>query len=167
MKSKLFIITVIAAVTIGLVIPSSSAIAAAVKRIAFDATSIWPPQVLYPGYTKIEMPSTYLNLGEGYSIDTSEFTAGRAGIYQFNAQVSIDRGFEDCSNFSLLLFLNGQELRRLAGTDWGSKFVMSGSGILALEDGDIVDVRVYHDCGGTVEVEADGGANFNGAYVFQ
>lgn len=63
-----------------------------VPAVSFDVQSVLPPQALNQGYTQIVMPSVFLNDGGGYSDITSQFTIPKAGVYQFNANVSLDTG---------------------------------------------------------------------------
>jgi hypothetical protein len=164
-KSFLLIFLIIAAIGVALTGPSGAD--RAPRRIAFDAQSILPPQLLEVGYTQIEMPYVSMNYGEGYSGATSCFTAPRSGVYQFNANVSVDTGGQDCSAFILSLFLNGNEHRRLSRTEWGHQFEMAGSGLLALSKNEIVDIWVFHNCPSPVVVEANGKAYFNGAFLYR
>lgn len=166
MKIKSMFLGSILFVIFGVVLPDSSVVAASAKHIAFDASTILPPQLLSAGYTKIEIPSASMNYGDGYSTDTSDFTVPRSGVYQFNANVSLDTGGQSCSAFILSLFLNGNELRRLSRTGQGGQFEIAGSGVVELAENDVVDVRVFHNCGSPIVVEAAGRAYFNGAFLF-
>jgi hypothetical protein len=164
MKIKSTLLVSILIIAFSVMLPGTSAEAS--ERIAFDASAILPPQLLVPGYTKIEMQSVSLNYGGGYSSLTSDFTAPRSGVYQLNTNVSIDTGGQDCSAFILSLFLNGNELRRLSRTEFGHQFEMAGSGVVGLVEDDVVDIRLFHNCGSPVVVEAGGRAHFNGAFLF-
>ena len=166
MKIKEFLlVSLVIAASSTLLMALSSSRALAQTRITFDAQSFLPPQILYSGYTRIEMPDVTLNDGEGYSDIHSNFTAPKSGVYQFNANVSIDTDGQDCSAFILSLFLNGNEHRRLTRSERGHQFEMAGSGLLPLSEQDIVDIRVFHNCANPVVVEAAGRAYFNGALL--
>ncbi len=145
-------------------LPGTLLAAGATMTLAFEAQSVLPPQILSPGYTKIETPDVLLNFGEGYSGDTSEFIAPGLGALQFNANVSIDAGGQDCGAYILSLYLNGNEVRRLSRMEGGSQFQLSGSGLILLNPADSVDIRVFHNCGSAVVVEGAGGAFFNGGF---
>jgi C1q domain len=142
---------------------SGTALAAPI--VAFDAYSALPPQSLNPGFSQVLMPSILLNTGNRYSNTTSRFTAPYAGVYQFNANVSIDTGGQDCSAFILSVFVNGNEYRRLSRTGGGHQFELSGSTLTRLNAADTVDIRIYHNCALPIVVEADGKAYFNGAIL--
>lgn len=142
-----------------------SGTALAAPAVSFDVQSVLPPQLLSAGYSRISMPVILLNTGNGYSSGTSRFTAPLAGVYQLNANVSLDTGGQDCSAFILALFLNGNEYRRLSRLEWGHQFELAGSTLMRLAAGDVVDVRVYHNCVNQVVVEASGRAYFSGALL--
>lgn len=135
-------------------------------EISFDAQSVLPPQLLNPSeYTLILMPEISLNDGNGYSGTTSQFTVPIPGVYQFNANVSIDSGGENCA-FILSLFLNNNELRRLSRTGVGGQFELAGSTLIRLAKNDVVDIRVFHNCPDFVVVEAAGRAYFSGVGLY-
>jgi hypothetical protein len=135
---------------------------AVASSISFDVQTALPPQLLYPGFTQIQMTTVSWNNGNGYSNATSQFTAPADGVYQLNASVSLDTGGQDCSAFILSLFLNGSELRRLSRTEWGHQFELSGSTAVKLNTNDVVDIRVFHNCSNPIVVEASGRAYFSG-----
>jgi len=135
-------------------------------ELAFDSESILPPQDLNSGgYTLILMPNVSLNDGNGYSGTTSQFTVPKEGVYQFNANVSLDSGGQNCA-FILSLFLNGNELRRLSRTGAGGQFELAGSTLVRLGLSDVVDIRVFHNCPNQVVVEANGKAYFSGVRLY-
>jgi len=111
------------------------------------------------------MPNAALNNGNGYSNTTSQFTAPKAGLYQFNTSVSLDAGGQVCSPFILSLFLNGNEFQRLSRTESGNQFELTGSALVLLAPNDVIDVRIFHTCTNWVFVEAAGGAYFSGAII--
>jgi hypothetical protein len=142
---------------------SSTAVAA--PAVAFDAASVLPPQLLSSGFSQVQMSSVFLNTGSGYSSITSRFTVPTTGVYQLNANVSLDTGGQDCSAFILSLFVNGYEYRRLSRSEWGHQFELAGSTLTQLSANDVVDVRVFHNCASPVVVEASGRAYFSGALL--
>lgn len=136
------------------------------EKVAFDAQSVLPPQSLPSGFTLIELPEISFNYGSGYSESMSQFNAPFDGIYQFNANVSLDTGGQSCPAFILSLFLNGNEFRRLARSQQGGQFELSGSTLMKVHKGDVVDIRVYHTCANPIVVEANGKAYFSGIRLY-
>ena len=165
MKILKYVLIVLLVGAISETLPILSYADTVVSKVSFDAQSVRPPQSLNPGYTQIVMPNVSLNDGNGYSDTASQFKIPKAGVYQFNANVSLDTGGQDCSAFILSLFLNGNEFERLSRTGGGQQFELAGSTLVQLALNDVIDIRIYHNCTNLVVVEAAGGAHFSGTLI--
>jgi hypothetical protein len=166
LRSTLVVLLVSA---LGITVSIQSYAAGLPTKVSFDVQSVLPSQWLNPGYTLVMMPNILLNDGTGYSGTTSQFKVPNSGVYQFNANVSIDTGGQDCSAFILSLFLNGNEFRRLSRTQGGPnthQFELTGSILVRLALNDVVDIRIFNNCTNGVFVEADGRAYFSGVRLY-
>ena len=115
-------------------------------------------------YTKIQYNTeVYDNLGE-YDNTNYRFTATEEGYYLVTARILFALALWDKDRIVLRLYKNGVVNVALGETITPSSFSVAagtdGSTILYLEEGDYIDVRVYHNRGTNTDLQADSNYNY-------
>ncbi|VDI31591.1 Hypothetical predicted protein [Mytilus galloprovincialis] len=112
----------------------------AVSGVAFFATMNAHPENL--GINQIvEFPKTITNEGNAWDSRTSTFKAPRAGLYYFSASIMSHLG----EDIETELVRNGVGLIYSYDGDKGTLGVRSLSGVLKLQTGDDVWIRIYNN----------------------
>ena len=131
------------------------------NRPAFMAVATDSSQTVASGtWTKVELGTNTLDTDNAFSTSSHRFTVptGGAGWYQVFGSTGID-DIQDADYVYARLYLNGSGVTYALGSDWG---VMSNqvvqaqfSYMLHLDDGDYIELYVYHQEGSTEAVEGN------------
>lgn len=101
------------------------------------------PQSTYSANTPIVYPTIFVDSASGYDVTTGQYTVPSTGIYSVTAA----SGSNITNNAESHVYVNNSLINGLVAVSLGGGDLPSGTILLAVNAGDLIDVRVNQNWG--------------------